>query len=357
MKIAIIGAGLSGLACAYEFEKHGEKPVVYEKNSFIGEQAYHIASFLEITHRPIKDVLKYMKKKYDIEIKPLNTIHTIIQKSPKKTTKIKGNLGYLVLRGRGEEDLKQQIFSKLNHTEVKFNQNIHYDKLKKQYDHIIIATGDPSMTNELGCWNEWFQGYERCATVLGDFDENTIIMWIDKKYCKKGYAYLAPYDSHKAFISLVVSDVNEKEVDYYWKEFLYTENLRLTMVDEFKIPHSSGYAYPHKIDNMYFTGNAGGATDSFLGFGQFNAITMGIMAARSIINGEDYEMLIKDIVKRNKQYYHLRKEFNDLRNRHYNHLMGLVGKPGIKHVLYHSPINVLKSGSAYMKHKYRKKDD
>jgi len=354
LNIAIIGAGVSGLACAHELEKHGISPVIYERNSFIGEQISHVASFLQITHRPIKDALKYIHEKFDIDIQPLNTINTLVHKSPNNTATIKGNLGYFVSRGTECNDLKNQIYAKLKNTEVKFNQNVHYDDLDSEYDYIVIATGEPSMTDELGCWQELFQGYERGATILGSFDPNTQIMWINKEYCKRGYAFLAPYDSNKAFITLVVSDVNEKEIDYYWEDFLYAENIKYRIVEEFKLEHIGGYAYPHKTDKLYFAGNAGGAIDSFLGFGQFNSIAMGVMAARSIMNGEDYEKLIRHIVKRNKQFYQFRKAFDQLSNDSYDTLIAAIGLPGVKQVLYNSPLNIAKYGAGFLRKKSEK---
>jgi len=349
LNVAIIGAGVSGLACAHELEKSGIRPVIYERNSFIGEQVSCVASLLEITHRPIKDEIIYMRELFDIDIQPLNTINTIIHKSPNKTAIMKGNFGYFISRGKEQNDLKNQIFLKLKNTEVRFNENVYYDELKEKYDYVIIATGEPSLTDEMGCWQQWFQGYVRSATVLGDFDPNTQIMWINKEYCKTGYAFLAPYDCKRASISLVVSDTNEKEVDHYWEEFLYTENIKYTIVEEFKLQHIAGYAFTHKVDNLYFVGNAGGALDSFLGFGQFNSVEMGVMAARSIVNGDDYDELIKDIVERNKQFYQFRKAFEKLTNDNYDTIVTSIGLPNVKQAVYKSSLNLAKYGAAFLK--------
>lgn len=125
MKVAIIGAGLSGLACAHELEKHGIRPTIYERNSFIGEQISYVTSFLQITHRPIKDALQYIREKFDIDIRPLNTVNTIIHRSPNKTAAMKGNLGYFISRGKENEDIKKQIHATLNNTEYKMNQHVY----------------------------------------------------------------------------------------------------------------------------------------------------------------------------------------------------------------------------------------
>lgn len=94
MRVAIIGAGVAGLACAHELEKHGIKPVIYEKNSFIGEAYSHVGAALEIVLRPIRNPVIYLRKNFGIDLKPLNTVKTVAHHSPNKQTEIKGNLGF-----------------------------------------------------------------------------------------------------------------------------------------------------------------------------------------------------------------------------------------------------------------------
>ena len=100
MKVAIIGAGPAGLACAHELERYGIKPVIYERNSFIGDQYEHVGVILEIMHRPIRDPLEYFKKQFDLDIKPINTVNNLVHYSPNKVTAIKGNFGYFIKRNR-----------------------------------------------------------------------------------------------------------------------------------------------------------------------------------------------------------------------------------------------------------------
>lgn len=344
MKVAIIGAGVSGLSCAHELEKHGINAEIYEINSYIGEQHPHVSAILEIIHRPIKDSVKYFSKQLGIDIKPLNTVNTIIHNSPNRKTTIKGNFGYLFLRDKQGMNLKLQIYSQLKNTPVFFNQPGDYVPLSKQYDYVVIANGDSNFTEELGCWNERVKTYVRGATVWGDFDPNTLVVWINKDYCKNGYAYLTPYDNKRASVALVVTEVNEKEVDPYWKLFLDTENFTYNIIEEFTLEHKSGHVYPHKLDNLYFAGDAGGVIDPFLGFGQMSSVTMGVMAARSIAQGKDYEKLISNIVKNNIRLMNFRKLYDRTTNFGYDILMTSVGIPGLKHVLYHTPLNIVKIG-------------
>lgn len=348
MKVAIIGAGISGLACAHELEKYGIKPVIYERNHSIGQQFPNVASNLEIIDRPIKDPIGYMKKELGIEIKPLNTIHTLIHHSKNKKNRIKGNFGYLFKRGKEIDSVSNQIYSKLKNTKIIFNQFGDYEDLSKKYDYVVIANGNPNFAEEMGCWYDWMVGYAKGAIVLGDFDPNTIIMWINKDYCKNGYATLIPFSKNKASLVLNITDVVEKQVESFWALFLYTEDIEYRIVEEFKFYYKSGYAYPHQIRNLFFIGNAGGGTDSFLGLGQLNGMKMGVMAARAIAKGKDYEKLIEDVVEKNKHLYNFRRSLNKLTNKDYDLLISSIGLPGIKHLLYDSNLNVVDLGGKFL---------
>ena len=345
MKVAIIGAGLAGLCCAHELERHGITPVIYERNGFIGEPYPHVTVVVNVSHRPIKDSLEYYRS-MNIDVAPLYKINKLVHNSPNRTMVVTGNnLGYSFLYTKDKESFKYQVYSKLKKTEVLLNKPGDYRELMKVYDHVVIATGTYNYPQELGIWQPWLKAFARGALVLGDFDPSSVVMWINKDYCKNGYAYMSFYSDKKASIVLVVPDVNENEIDRYWELFLYTEELKYTIVEEFKVDHNSGYAYPRIVDNLIFVGNAGGGVDPFLGFGHLNAVTMGVAAARTIAEGKDYEKQIKSLMDKNLQMRELRKAFNKLNNNHYDKLLAFMGAPGIKNIIYHSPLNVAQVGS------------
>ncbi len=349
MKVAIIGGGVSGLSCAHELERYGVKPHIYEKNDFIGEAYPHVSAFLDLISRPIKDPIKYFNKKFNIKIKPLNEINTLTHFSPNKKTIINGNFGYLMKRGKEKDSLKNQIFSQLKKSKIIFNELADYEELSKAYDYVVVASGNANFTEELGCWYDWIVTYLKVGVVLGDFDPNTIVMWINKEYCKNGYAYLTPFSKKRASIVLVVTDVTEKQVDLYWDLFKDTENLDYDIIQEYKLKNKTGYVWPHNTNNIYFIGNAGGGTDPFLGFGQLNAVITGVKAARSIVKGKKYEKSIKDLIKYNTNMYQFRKAFNKATNSDYDKIITAIGLPLVKQSIYKSKFNVVKIGGNILK--------
>lgn len=349
MKVAIIGAGLSGLSCAHELEQYGIQPVIYERSGYIGEQHPHVAAILEIIHRPIKDCVDFFREKLYLDIKPLDTVNTIIHYSPNKVTAIKGNFGYFFKRDKSKEDLKNQLYSQLRNPEVHFNRVGDYESLAREYDYVVIANGSVDYTRELGCYKEWLNTYVKGAVVEGDFDPNALLVWLNKDYCKNGYAYLCPFSSKRAAIALVVTEVSEHEVGLFWEKFLYTENIKYSIQEEFTLNHNSGHVYPHKLGNIYFAGNAGGVIDPFLGFGQMSALISGVAAARSIVKGKDYEKLINRVVKSNIKLHEFRKVFDMSGNNAYDFLFSSISVPGIKHLIYYTSFNVIKHGSKIMK--------
>lgn len=345
MKIAIIGAGLAGLYCAHELERLGVKPVIFEKNGFIGEEINHVTGVLNIAHRPIKDMIKYLKNDLDIDIHPSGTINVLEHIAPNKRTTIRGFYGYFFKYSKDADSLKLQIFDKLKKTKVYLSEVGDYETLSKEFDYVVVANGNSSYARELGLWQDWLNAYVRGAVILGDFDPTRLVMWINKEYCKNGYAYMIPFDEHRATIVLITTDVNEKEIDRYWELFLYGENIKNPIVEEFTLMHKSGLVYPHVIGNLIFIGNAGGGVEPFLGFGHLNAVTMAAAAARTIVLGLDFEKQINKIMNRNDQMRRFRMMFNMLTNKSYNAIVTGVGLPGVKQLLYSTNINVAKYGA------------
>lgn len=345
LKVAIIGAGLAGLSCAHELERHDIETVIFEQNSYIGERMSHVAAMMQLLDRPVKNPIDYIKSEFKISLKPLNFVNRIVHYSSNKKLIIKGdNLGFLLLRSKDELDLKVQLYSQLKNTKILFNKHVKYHEIQNEYDYVVIASGESSSSKEMGCWIEWFTSKVKGAVILGDFDPNAIYMWVNKDYCREGYAYLTPFSKKRACIALIVPNTTQTEIEHYWQSFLLAENINNVKVEEFGLEHPCGYVYPHKVDNIYFAGITGGSIDPLLGFGILNSITMGAMAGRSIATGEDYEHLIDSCMQKNKDLYEFRKAYNKLSNRGLDALISFIGLPIIKQLIYFTPINIVNTG-------------
>ncbi|KUO72859.1 MAG: hypothetical protein APF77_00335 [Clostridia bacterium BRH_c25] len=345
MKVAIIGAGMAGLYCAHELERLGIKPVIFEKNSYIGEAINHVTAVLDISHRPIPDFIKFMSKKHYIGIQPLAPIKVLEHHAPNITTTIRGFFGYLFKYSKEADSLKCQVYGKLKNIKLHLSEVGDYVTLSQKYDYVVVANGNSSYTEEAGIWQDWLKTYVRGAIILGDFDPNKLIVWINKDYCKNGYVYMTPFDRHRASLVAIATDVNEKEIDRYWELFLYGESIKNPIVEEFTLVHKSGFAYPYQLGNTIFIGNAGGGIEPFLGFGHLNASIMGVSAARTIALGWSYEKQIRSIMQRNDEMRRLRMLFNTMTNNQYDMLIASLGLPGIKQLLYSTNISVSKYGA------------
>lgn len=340
MKVAIIGAGISGLCCAIELERHGIEYDIFEQKHAIGDMYSHVGALLELVDRPVKDLLVFLRDKYGIEINSIAPLKKIIHYGPNSHFEITGKLGYLLQRGQDGNSVENTLARRLSR-KIQFNMSADYQQLKERYDYVMVATGRDDVARELGVWQLLYPAYIRGATILGNFDPNALIAWVNRDFCRNGYAYLTPFDSRRASLILVVGEVRREEMDHYWNVFLSKINLNVEIVNVFEQEHYSGHVYPHRVGNIYLIGNSAGCVEPFLGFGQYFAVMSGIEAARSIVTGSDYEQRIKPITRRNLEFFELRKAFNILDNRGLDMIIRLLGFFPVSFFIYHTRVDVI----------------
>lgn len=341
MKIAIIGAGISGLSCAYELTRLGYKPVIFEKTHQLGDKPGNLVVTLRLFQK--NNPMDYLWKKYGINIVPIYPLKYMIVNTPNKSLNSKANHGYIFEKGRVENSLEHQLAGHAK-LDIVFERNVNVKDIKNEFDHIVVASGNGDAATELGIWNSTFTSAVRIAIVSGQFRLNTLTMWLNKRYARNGYCYLLPRTTEEAELVVAVSDINKENLDFYWNAFIKGENIDCAIHKIHDINHEIGYPDVMKFENVYFAGNCAGMIDNFLGFGMLRAIESGFQAARSIAFNQDYNELMKPFLKEAKQLDEYRKMLNILTNKDYDKDLCILRLPGIKHFVYNNPLYKAKFG-------------
>ncbi|HYE82597.1 MAG TPA: NAD(P)/FAD-dependent oxidoreductase [Clostridia bacterium] len=336
MKVAIIGAGLSGLSCAIGLERHGIKPIIFEKRAHVGESLDYSTIWPRVINRPIMDPLKYLKKEYALELTPVNHIKKIVMLSPDHRAVERGSLGYIFRRGYPNYALEKQLLNYVD-SPVTFDKYIEAEDIKNEFDYVVIANALSSTAKNLGIWTETFNAHARIALILGKFKPTEIIMWLDNSYGKNGFCYLIPMSDREASLVQIVNGITGYELDYYWKQFLFKENINYHISITTDTEHDCGFVQPIQMGNILFVGNAAGFTDDLIGCGSLNAIESGMLAAHAITYGKDYVTLSKPIFEDIVKFHEFRKSMNTMDNAKINLLVKALGLPIIKNTMYNNP--------------------
>ncbi len=360
MKVAIIGAGTSGLSCAIELERNGISPVIFERNSFIGEHQPHVSAFLSLLTRPVWDPVKYMDKVLGIRLAPLNKLKRVEHYSPNNEMFASGPLGYLMVRGNENDSVKNQLYGQVK-ANVQFNSFVRPEDIEHEFDFVVVADGTWTTPQRYGIWQEIMRAWVKGGIFAGEFEKHTIKMWLDNDLTNGVYIYCAPYSKSKAVIAHVVQNIEHEELNEYWHRFLRSRSILKDhdMLESWELPHHTGTVTTNRVGKVYFVGTAGGGVEPFLGFGQFNAVVSGVMAARSIAHGCDINLLLRDLRKKGQELNTLRALMNKAENRDFDRLLSITKIPGLRSTIYRTDIDVLKlfsGGSRLIQGKKKQQD-
>ncbi len=302
MDIAIMGAGLSGLACAITLEKHGITPTIFEKRSQPGDRFVNGEILLSIFTRPKHDDIASLSEEYGIFLKPAAQIQKMNLFSKNEKAILEGQLGFTNIRGRHQDSFEAQLAREVKST-IHYHSEATYEQLSREYSHVILATGDGDYSKKVRNFREDLTVSIKGATVSGNFDRYTVFSWIDYDLAPLGYCYLIPFSEKEANISLAIPDLpqnSDKNTDDLWEGFcqkVRTElNQPLPITDQFQITgYPIGICRSARIGNTFYVGNCFGSMMPFMGFGQYAAILSGVYAAYDLCGLGKYEKLMEPL--------------------------------------------------------------
>ncbi len=215
---------------------------------------------------------------------------------------------------------------------------VEFNSIKNDFDYIVVTTGNTDIATQLKVCTPLSSVLARLAVLKGNFKTDSLKMWVNTSYARNCFAFHLASSTEKACLALAVNDITFSELDYYWNEFLSTEKVNYNITETSNVKHTLGVACPPRKDNILFAGKAAGYIDGILGFGMADAIESGVLAARSIVTGSDYTESVRPISKDIENKYEFRRVLNTFSNRHFDILVGLLGFPVVKQLIYNNPL-------------------
>ncbi|HWI52479.1 MAG TPA: NAD(P)-binding protein [Symbiobacteriaceae bacterium] len=284
MRIAIVGAGLAGLACAHELERLGFAPELFEKRPSVGDRMQTpetMAQFLH--HNPGQDLFRYIRDELMLPLHPAHAMIRMVIHSPNHEGEISGRLGYVTIRGRDERSMEYQLLRHIS-TPIHYNTSPDVNDLRREYDHVVVATGNQSWTRQLTRWEDDLGWWARGALVKGDFTPGELHFFFNTRYAKTGYCLLSALDERTATAGVAIPEASAEELEAHWQVFrLEQGHWWQSEVEQFQFEqYECGRCGSVAVGNVLLVGAAAGFVESLGMNGVCASLTSGVMAARQI---------------------------------------------------------------------------
>jgi len=315
--IKIAGAGLAGLTSAINLAKAGFKVEVYEKSSQVGEHYKENPQMLPNWFSK-EDVIEELEK-CNVKINWTQKIERVEVYLPNGKVMFYGNkipVGYTVLRG-GENSFEKELAKQAKSLGVNILTNSSWNIEKPGANKPdIIATGFSKVIT---------LGYGQVYN--GEFEPNKVKVFFNPSYTPSiGYGYFFPHNRNLATIK-ISSKVSEERIDVkknlkkIREKYLNQEIKKENFLYEFGTKRSFNIPKSAIQNQSLLVGEAAGFQDELFRFGIRYAVVSGYLAARSIIEGLNYDELWKQrFMKEFQRTKKTRRIFEDFKRKGFNNL-------------------------------------
>ncbi len=349
MKIAIIGAGLSGLACALTLEKYGYQADIFEKRQMVGDRFVIAEAMFSMLHTPFEDEIRNLSEKHGIHLTPATNIQKVFSYSKNESSILEGQLGFANMRGKHPASYEKQLAGQLKGT-IHYNQGVSYEDIKNDYTHVVLATGDALDTMKFQPYDVAYKASFKGALIEGDFNPTEVHTFFNNDFAPKGMAYLLPHSQTEASLVLAYPQYPENEAldkEELWKLFFEECTKKLDqdfkIKDEFSIKdYRIGKIENARIGNTFFVGNCWGAITPVFGFGQFESMLTGIYAAQDMAGYGDYNKLVEPLSQGYHDSLSLRRTIEKFDNHQLDLIIKSLNNKALEGLITNKNINFFK---------------
>lgn len=286
--MAIVGAGLAGLACAHELERLGMLPVIFERQQSVGKPSLVVETMAQFMHHsPGQDIFEHLRQDLGLPVTPHAAIRRMLLHGPTHEAALTGHLGYTSLRGPDDRALERQLARRLA-AEIRYGERPDVWELRQRFDWVVVATGTHEWSQTLAHWTPHIDWSVRGAVVEGAFDPTEQHFFLNTRYAKTGYAMISPVDERSAVVGVAVPDASGKEADHYWELFRQGESrhwegeVQKVRIDHLQVGQPSAVI----VGNVMLIGHAGGFCEPLAISGQCPSLASGVYAARQMLLGD-----------------------------------------------------------------------
>lgn len=280
--INIAGAGPSGLAAAIWLRRHGFRVRVFDKAPEAGSRFRGDFQGIEnwTSQQDALDNLREMGIEPDFPAAPYYGGSIFPSKSPPVEIKSQRPIFYLVRRGPMPGTLDYSLMEQAlaAGAELRFGH-----RLESFEEMDIVGTGPGGLITLIA------------GVTFRTSAEDAAYALLDEEFSPGGYAYLLVCGGLATMATVLYRDFTRASECLRRTRSFFTSRLALDMKGERRFGGRINFFVrdSQKKDGRLYIGEAAGFQDCLWGFGMRYAMTSGHLAARSIVEGEDYDSLWK----------------------------------------------------------------